>query len=88
MIVPPHDLTRACVAVVVLFIDIRFHAVPFTVNVVTVCVVPAVNNRECATVPVSLISAKVLDHDTVILAVDAPRANQTLLYVLPAHANV
>lgn len=79
MIVHPHDLTRACVAVVVLFIVIRFPAVPFTVKVVTVCVVPAVNRIECAAVPVSLKSANVLDHDIVIDPVDAPLSNHTLL---------
>lgn len=79
MIVHPHDLTRACVAVVVLLRVISCHAVPFTVNVVTVWVVPAVNSIECATDQSSLKSANVFDHEIVFDAVLAHRENHTLL---------
>jgi len=79
VIVPPHDFTRAWVPVVVEFIVIRFHAVPFTVKVVTVWVVPAVNKIECATDQSSLKSANVFDHEIVFDAVLAHRENHTLL---------
>lgn len=65
---------------------IKFHAVPFTVNVVTVWVVPAVNSIEWAIDPSSLKSANVLLPEIVILQVDAPRANHRLLYANQFHS--
>lgn len=67
-----------CVAVVFDPIFISFHAVPFTVNVVTVFVVHAVNRSECASEPSSFRSLNVLFPDIVIDHVDAPLENQTL----------
>lgn len=56
-----------------LLIVIRFPEDPETVNVVTVVVVPAVNNNEWAAEPSSLKSVNVLDPAIVILPVLAPR---------------
>ncbi len=53
--------------------------VPETVNVVTCCVVPVVNNMEWAPVPSSLKSANVLLPLIVRDAVLAPLENHTLL---------
>lgn len=43
--------------------------------------------RECAAVPSSLISAKVLESEILLIAVDAPRENQILLYTLLPPSN-
>jgi hypothetical protein len=45
--VPPHALTSVCAAAVMLPMVIRFPAVPETVNVATVVVVPAVKLTVC-----------------------------------------
>ena len=58
---------------------IKFDAVPDTVKVVTVCVVPAVKRIEWATLPSSLKSANVFDPEIVRLAVLAPLETQRLL---------
>lgn len=81
--VPPPALVNAWVAVVSLFIVITLPAVPETVNVVTVWVVPAVNKIEWAAEPSSLKSANVLLPAMVLLAVLAPRDHQILLKVFP-----
>ena len=52
---------------------------PDTCHVLTVTVDPAVKSKECATVPVSLMSAKVVLPTKVLEAVLAPLANQRLL---------
>lgn len=72
----------------VLFIVITFPEVPLTVKVVTVCVVPAVNSKEWAALPLSLKSLKVLLPWITIDAVLDPLANQTLLNVRPAPVKV
>ena len=66
----------------------RLPAVPFTVHVVTVVVMPAVNKIEWAAEPSSLKSAKVLEPAIVFEAVLAPRDHQILLKVLPPPENV
>lgn len=45
--VQPPDFTNACVPRFVLSMVIKFPAVPETVNVETVCVVPVVNLMTC-----------------------------------------
>lgn len=67
---------------------IRFPADHKTVNVETVCTVAAINIIECAAVPSSLISLKVLLCEIVFDAVLAPRLNQRLLYVFHPHVKV
>jgi hypothetical protein len=77
-IVPPPAFVSPNVAVVSLLSVIAALDEPETVNMVTVCVVPFANTRECAAVPVSFRSAKVLLPVIVLVAVLAPRANHTL----------
>ena len=51
---------------------------PETEKVVTVCVVPVVNSRECAAIPVSWKSLKVFEPEIVIFPVLEPLSNHTL----------
>jgi len=81
-IVPPPVFTKECVPVVVLLIVMTLPDEPVAVNVPTVCVVPVVNNRECAAVPVSFSSVNVFDPAIVILAVLAPLESHNVPYVL------
>ena len=66
-------------AVVSLFIEIRFQTVPLTVQVAIVWVVAAVKRIECAAVPVSLNSANVFDQIIVFDPVPAHLSNQRTL---------
>ena len=66
-------------AVVSLLMLIKLPAVPETVKVVTVVVVPAVNKIEWAAEPSSLKSAKVLLPVKLLEPVLEPRENQILL---------
>ena len=58
-----------------LAIAIEFPGLPFTSKCPTVCVVPVVNIKECATVPKSLRFVKVLLPDIILLLGDIPLSN-------------
>lgn len=82
----PPVFTKECVAAVILPIAIRFPAVPFTVKVVNVVVVPAVNFRVCGGVS-TFKSLKVLD-PTILNSQVPDHVNQILLKVFHHPENV